>query len=80
MAASLLATDRISRIDLCSGGGKIVLCLAKRIDAVERLSLLDSVTNFLEQSDARTFIDRRTRGSRKSIQLQAIDAGDNAIA
>lgn len=48
LQAAILAADCVGRIEFCCGGGKIVPRLLERMDAVNRLFLLDPVAKFLE--------------------------------
>ena len=74
-----LPVDQIAWIGLRSGHRKIKFRVIERIDAIERLALLDAITDLLEHLDARALVDRRAGGSRQAIEAQAIDAGDDAI-
>lgn len=57
-----------------------VLRAIERLDAVKRLALVDAVADLLEQVDAGTLVDRRASGSRQTVQLKAVNAGDHTAA
>ena len=74
-----VAIDHIARVKPGGSHCEIILRLVERIDAIERLSLLDTITNLLEDLDACALVDRCTRRTREAIELQTIDAGDHAV-
>ena len=73
------AIDHVSCIRLGHCHREIVFGLIEGMDSIKRIFLLDTVADLFEHLDARAFVDGCTGGSRKSIETQAIDAGDDAV-
>ena len=53
---------------------EIIFGVVECVDAVERLPLLDAVTELLEDFDACSLVDRGARRSGEAVEVQAIDA------
>ena len=54
--------------------------IVESMDAIERLALHDAIANFLEQLDARPFVERRPGAARQTIEAEAVDGFDDAVA
>ncbi len=71
--------DGVSAVARCSRDGKIEFGLVVGVNSIERLALLDAIADLAEQLDAGALVDRRARGPRQAVQLQAVDLGNGAV-